>query len=61
MLLTWGMKDWVFDAAFLNGWIKRFPKATVKRFPDSGHFLLEDSGVEVVSLIKDFVAKPVTA
>jgi haloalkane dehalogenase len=61
MLLTWGMKDWVFDAAFLNGWIARFPKATVKRFPDSGHFLLEDSGAEAVSLIKDFVAKPVTA
>jgi len=61
MLLTWGMKDWVFDEAFLNGWIKRFPKAAVKRFPDSGHFLLEDSGPEVVALIKDFVAKPVVA
>lgn len=61
MLLTWGMKDWVFDEAFLNGWIKRFPKAAVKRFPDSGHFLLEDSGPEVVALLKDFVARPVTA
>jgi haloalkane dehalogenase len=59
MLLAWGMKDWVFDEAFLNGWIKRFPKATVKRFPDSGHFLLEDSGAEVVALIKDFVARTV--
>jgi len=61
MLLPWGLKDWVFDEAFLNGWIKRFPKAVVKRFPDSGHFLLEDSGPEVVALIKDFVAKPVAA
>jgi haloalkane dehalogenase len=61
MLLPWGMKDWVFDAAFLNGWIKRFPKAIVKRFPDSGHFLLEDSGDEVVALIKDFVAHHVPA
>jgi pimeloyl-ACP methyl ester carboxylesterase len=61
MLLTWGMKDWVFDEAFLNGWIKRFPKAKVHRFPDSGHFLLEDSSDEVVALIKDFVAKPVPA
>ncbi|MEQ1918666.1 MAG: alpha/beta fold hydrolase [Elusimicrobiota bacterium] len=61
MLLPWGLKDWVFDEAFLNGWIKRFPKATVKRFPDCGHFLLEDSGAEVVTLIKDFVAKPVSA
>jgi haloalkane dehalogenase len=61
MLLPWGMKDWVFDESFLNGWIKRFPKATVKRFPDSGHFLLEDSSDAVVALIKDFVAKPVPA
>ena len=61
MLLPWGLKDWVFDESFLNGWIKRFPKATVKRFPDSGHFLLEDSSAEVVALIKDFVAKPVPA
>ena len=61
MLLTWGMKDWVFDEAFLNGWIKRFPKAAVRRFPDSGHFLLEDSPAEVVALIKGFVARPVPA
>lgn len=61
MLLPWGMKDWVFDEAFLNGWIKRFPKAAVKRFPDCGHFLLEDAGAEVVSLIKAFVARPVAA
>lgn len=60
MLLTWGMKDWVFDEVFLDGWIKRFPKAAVKRFPDSGHFLLEDSGEEVIALIKDFVARPVS-
>ncbi|MCM2303230.1 MAG: alpha/beta fold hydrolase [Elusimicrobia bacterium] len=61
MLLPWGLKDWVFDEAFLNGWIERFPKATVKRFPDCGHFLLEDAGEEVVALIKDFVARPVPA
>ena len=61
MLLAWGMKDWVFDKAFLNGWIKRFPRATVKRFQDSGHFLLEDSSEEVVALIKDFTARPVSA
>jgi len=61
MLLPWGLKDWVFDEAFLNGWIKRFPKATVKRFPDCGHFLLEDAGEEAIALIKDFVARPVTA
>jgi haloalkane dehalogenase len=61
MLLPWGMKDWVFDAAFLNGWTKRFPKATVRRFDDCGHFLLEDAKDEVVPLIRDFVAGKVPA
>ncbi|MBI5247741.1 MAG: alpha/beta fold hydrolase [Elusimicrobia bacterium] len=61
MLLPWGMKDWVFDAAFLNGWRKRFPNATVKRFEDCGHFLLEDAGKKVVELIQDFVRRRVPA
>ncbi|UPT75521.1 MAG: alpha/beta fold hydrolase [Elusimicrobiota bacterium] len=56
MLLPWGLRDWVFDEAFLNGWIKRFPKAQVKRFEDCGHFLLEDARDEVIPLIKGFVA-----
>jgi haloalkane dehalogenase len=61
MLLPWGMKDWVFDEAFLNGWKRRFPKATVRPFPDCGHFLLEDAPEELVPLIRDFTARPVTA
>ncbi len=61
MLLVWGMKDWVFDEAFLNGWIKRFPQAQVRRFEDCGHFLLEDAAAEVVPLIAEFVGKPVAA
>lgn len=61
MLLLWGMRDWVFDEAFLNGWIGRFPKAAVRRFPDCGHFLLEDAPMEAASLIRDFVGRPVPA
>jgi haloalkane dehalogenase len=61
MLLPWGMKDWVFDEHFLNGWLRRFPKADARRFHDCGHFLLEDSPVEAVAMIAGFVAKPVPA
>lgn len=56
MLLPWGMKDWVFDAAFLDGWRQRFPQAVVKRFEDCGHFLLEDGAQRVVPLLTDFIA-----
>jgi pimeloyl-ACP methyl ester carboxylesterase len=62
VLLPWGMKDWVFDESFLNGWVKRFPKAQVRRFEDCGHFLLEDAPERVVPLLADFLAgKPVPA
>lgn len=61
MLLPWGMKDWVFDETFLNGWISRFPKAEVKRYGDCGHFLLEDAPEAVVPLIRDFVGRRVLA
>ncbi|MEK7388098.1 MAG: alpha/beta fold hydrolase [Elusimicrobiota bacterium] len=57
MLLVWGMKDWVFDRAFLDGWIRRFPKAMVRRFEDCGHFLLEDAPESAVSVISDFVGR----
>ncbi len=55
------MRDWVFDAAFLNGWTSRFPRARVERFSDCGHFLLEDAPELLVPLIADFVADPVAA
>jgi haloalkane dehalogenase len=61
MLLPWGMKDWVFDETFLNGWIRRFPLARVERFDDCGHFLLEDAPERLVPMISDFIAHPVAA
>jgi haloalkane dehalogenase len=57
MLLPWGLKDWVFDEAFLSGWTRRFPRARVERFEDCGHFLLEDAPERLVPLIADFVAR----
>ncbi len=56
MFLPWGMKDWVFDRRFLDGWRARFPRAEVKTFDDCGHYLLDDAP-EVVPLIADFLAR----
>lgn len=56
VFLPWGMKDWVFDEAFLNGWRLRFPGAVVRRFPDCGHLLLEDAAAELPPLLEDFLS-----
>ncbi|MDQ7826077.1 MAG: alpha/beta fold hydrolase [Candidatus Eremiobacteraeota bacterium] len=56
MLILWGMGDFVFDGHFLEGWAQRFPKALVHRFPGAGHYVLEDRGIEIAALVKEFLA-----
>lgn len=53
--IAWGEKDFVFDAPFLNTWIKHFPGAIVKRLPDCGHYVLEDGGPALIDAIVDFI------
>jgi cis-3-alkyl-4-acyloxetan-2-one decarboxylase len=55
-LICWGMKDFVFDAAFLAHWETLWPHATVHRYPESGHYVLEDSADEIIPLIREFLA-----
>jgi pimeloyl-ACP methyl ester carboxylesterase len=56
-LICWGMKDFVFDHHFLAEWESRMPHAEVHRFPDCGHYILEDAADEVVPLIERFVTR----
>jgi haloalkane dehalogenase len=56
-LIAWGMQDYVFDRHFLETWTKYLPKASVHRFEDSGHYILEDQQEAVGKLILDFFNK----
>jgi haloalkane dehalogenase len=55
VLICWGEKDFVFDKHFLKEWIDIFPQAQVNRFPDCGHYVLEDATEEIIVLIKNFL------
>ena len=55
ILLCWGMRDFVFDAHFLETWIERFPHAEVHRFEDAGHYVLEDAFEEIRPLVRGFL------
>ncbi|MDM8550972.1 alpha/beta fold hydrolase [Desulfobacterales bacterium HSG2] len=55
MLICWGKHDFVFDAAYLAEWRRRFPHADVREFSDAGHYLLEDAADEIIPLIRDFL------
>lgn len=43
MKLFWGERDWCFTTQFLDEWIRRFPQASVTRYPDAGHYVFEDA------------------
>lgn len=55
-VILWGEKDFVFDRHFLEGWLERFPDAEVHRFPQGGHYVLEDEKAHVIPLIREFLA-----
>ena len=57
LLICWGEKDFVFSTEFLDEWQRRLPHARVHRYPDAGHYILEDAMDEVVPLIVSFIAK----
>jgi haloalkane dehalogenase len=60
MLIAWGMKDFVFDRHFLDEWIGRFPTALVHRFPDAGHYVLEDESEPIIPLVHAFLEAQAT-
>lgn len=56
ILVCWGMRDFVFDHHFLAEWRRIYPGAHVQEYPASGHYVLEDSGDEIIPLVKNFLA-----
>lgn len=55
MMIGWGDRDFVFDEHFLREWIHRFPNADLHRYPDCGHYILEDAGDQLIPLIRQFL------
>ena len=60
MLICWGEQDFVFDESFLIEWQRRFPKAIVHRFPNAGHYVLEDEGDAILGHVNRFLGNDPT-
>jgi cis-3-alkyl-4-acyloxetan-2-one decarboxylase len=56
ILICWGEQDFVFDDAFLTEWERRLPNAEVHRYPDAGHYVLEDAGSDIIPRIQRFLS-----
>jgi haloalkane dehalogenase len=55
MLICWGERDFVFDHDYLAEWRRRFPNAEVRRFPEAGHYILEDEPGPVLEAVGRFL------
>ena len=55
MIVLWGGRDFCFDDLFLGEWRRRFPRADIHRFPDAGHYVVEDAHDRIVPLIQRFM------
>jgi haloalkane dehalogenase len=53
--LGWGLRDFVFDRHFLEGFTAALPKAEVHAFEDAGHYVLEDKAEVLVPAIRAFL------
>ena len=53
--LGWGLRDFVFDRHFLEGFRRALPGAEVHAFEDAGHYVLEDRHEVLVPAIRQFL------
>ncbi|HZV38854.1 MAG TPA: alpha/beta fold hydrolase [Pseudoxanthomonas sp.] len=53
--LGWGLKDFVFDKHFLDGFRAALSSAEVRAFDDAGHYVLEDKADVLVPAIRRFL------
>ena len=53
--IGWGLRDFVFDHHFLDGFRRALPQAQVHAFEDAGHYVLEDKHEALVPEIRAFL------
>ena len=53
--IGWGLKDFVFDRHFLDGFRAALPNAEVHAFADANHYVLEDKHEALVPAIRAFL------
>ncbi|MDQ3495282.1 MAG: alpha/beta fold hydrolase [Pseudomonadota bacterium] len=55
VFIGWGLRDFVFDQHFLDGFVDALPDAEVHAFDDAGHYVLEDKHEVLVPAIRRFL------
>ncbi len=53
--ILWGMKDPCFHPSIFRHFSAHFPQADLVQIPQASHLLLEDTAVEIVAAVQDFL------
>ena len=53
--IGWGLRDFVFDHHFLDGFRNALPQAEAHAFEDAGHYVLEDKYEVLVPAMRRFL------
>lgn len=56
-IFFWGGEDFVFNDIVLDKWLEFYPDAEVHRFPDAGHYVLEDAYPTIIPEMETFLKK----
>jgi haloalkane dehalogenase len=60
-LILWGGRDFCFDDYFLSRWRALYPQAECVRYPEAGHYVLDDAGPDARRRIREYLQpKPTT-
>ncbi|MFC1587146.1 alpha/beta fold hydrolase [Planctomycetota bacterium] len=54
-MILWGERDFCFTLEFLEKWLEYYPDAQVHRFPDAGHYVVEDALDDILVELGEFV------
>ncbi len=55
--ILWGSQDWCFHERILRVWESILPDAEVQRFPEAGHYLMEDANDAIISEVRRFLER----
>lgn len=58
--IMWGMRDKIYNHAYLRRWRECYPAASCLELPDAGHYLQEDEPDAVLEHLRAFMKKTVS-
>lgn len=57
IMLAWGMKDWCFRPECLERFQQHWPNAEVLKFETAGHYVVEDSALQIEEATFEFLSR----